>query len=129
MQHPPTASDLLATVAEVLDDEIVPALKGPVQHHARVAASIVAIIERELRLGPEAEIREQRLLAEILATDPNGGPTPEDPAERRAEVARRLRGGLADDLGTHAEVWARLCEIVRADLAIAKPGYDSWEGR
>ena len=47
MQHSPTAAELLATVVEVLSDEVVPILDGPVQHHARVAANIVAIVERE----------------------------------------------------------------------------------
>lgn len=129
MQHPPTAADLLATVAEVLNDEIVPVLAGPVQHHARVAASIVAIIEREVRLGPAGAVREQHLLGEILALDPAAGSIADDPDQRRAAVAQALRAGLADTPEIHAEVWAHLREIVRADLAIAKPGYDTWEGR
>lgn len=129
MQHPPTAADLLATVAEVLNDEIVPALTGPVQHHARVAASIVAIIERELRHGPAGAVREAQLLGEIFALDPAAGQMPDDIDELRGVVTHQLRAGLADTPAVHAAVWARLREIVQADLAIAKPGYDSWEGR
>ena len=59
MQQLPTAAQLLATVADVLEREIVPALQGPTQHHARVAASIVGIVERELTLGDAAAERER----------------------------------------------------------------------
>ncbi|WP_327139738.1 hypothetical protein [Nocardia sp. NBC_01327] len=30
--------------------------------------------------------------------------------------------------GDEQALWQALTEVVRADLAIAKPGYDSWEG-
>jgi hypothetical protein len=131
MQHPPTASQLLAAVAEVLSDEIVPALSGPVQHKARVAANLVSIIEREIRLGPDAQVTEHRLLGEILDLTSQGhgpGSETEDPDTRRSLVAQSLREGSASSPEVHAEVWPRLLQIVRSDLAIAKPGYDSWDG-
>jgi len=131
MQHPPTASQLLTTVAEVLNDEIVPALSGPAQHKARVAANLVSIIEREIRLGPAAQVTEHRLLGEILdltAQDHSRDPNAEDPDTRRSLVAQSLRAGSASSAEVHAQVWERLLQIVRADLAIAKPGYDSWDG-
>jgi hypothetical protein len=126
MQHPPTASQLLTTVFEVLNDEVLPALSGPVQHKARVAASLVSIIERELRLGPDANAQEHRLLGEIL--DLTGQASATDTDARRALVAESLRRGVAHTPESHAQVWERLMQIVRADLSIAKPGYDSWEG-
>jgi hypothetical protein len=131
MQHPPTASQLLASVAEVLNDEIVPALSGPAQHKARVAANLVSIIERETRLGPDSQEEEHRLLGEILdLTSPGRSSDPEvkDPETRRSLVAQALRAGTASSPELHAQVWQRLLQIVRADLAIAKPGYDSWDG-
>lgn len=58
------------------------------------------------------------------------------PAERRHEVrvaahlaevvARELRLGPAPDVPPGA-TWEQLVAITRHDLAIAKPGYDSWE--
>ncbi|GAB0104990.1 hypothetical protein JMUB6875_39680 [Nocardia sp. JMUB6875] len=39
-----------------------------------------------------------------------------------AEVAR------APATGDDEQVWAALVAQVRADLAVAKPGYDAWEG-
>jgi hypothetical protein len=123
MQQPPTATDLLATVAEVLEREVVPALHGPVQHHARVAASLVGIVERELRLGPEAAERERDAIDRLLGADDDASL-----AERRADLARRLRAGFADEAPTDTTVWQALMEAVRADLSIAKPGHDAWEG-
>lgn len=133
MQHPPSAVQLLAAVAELLNVEILPALSGPVQHKTRVAASLVSIIEREIRLGPDALHEEQRLLTEICdltsATVGSGdAPVPKDLDALRGEVAARLRSGAAGDAVVHAQVWERLLRIVRADLSIAKPGYDSWDG-
>jgi Domain of unknown function (DUF6285) len=122
MQQPPSAADLLATVAEVLDGEIVPALDGPAQHHARVAASLVAIVERELRLGAEASGRERAALAALLGDDTS------DVLSLRRDLAARLRAGLADDPDVDARVWKLLVDAVRDDLAIAKPGHDAWAG-
>ena len=110
-------------MAQVLDEEIVPALSGPAQHHARVAASLVAIVERELRLAPDAAERERAITARLLGEEIDPGT---DLVEVRAELARRLRAGLADaDDGT---AWSALMDSVRDDLAISKPGHDSWDG-
>ena len=134
MQPPPNAADLLAVVGEVLTDEIVPALRGPSQHHARVAASLVGIVERELRLGPEADEAERTALLGVLgrgaavsdATGDDDGHT--DLAELRAEIVNRLRAGMADDPTVAIDVWQALMDSVRADLRICKPGHDDWDG-
>jgi hypothetical protein len=123
VQQPPTAAELLATVAEVLEREVVPALSGPTQHHARVAASLVGIVERELRLGPDAAAREHAAIDRLL-----GPADTATLAERRADLADRLRAGFADDDAVDAQVWDALMDAVRADLAIAKPGHDGWAG-
>lgn len=124
MQPPPSAADLLATVAEVLSDEIVPALSGPAQHHARVAASLVGIVERELRLGPDAADREHAALAALL--DDVGTDASLDVL--RSRISSALRAGFADDPDTDRAVWDVLVASVSADLAIAKPGHDRWDG-
>jgi hypothetical protein len=126
VQPSPSAADLLATVAEVLADEIVPALQGSTQHHARVAASLVAIVERELRLGPATAEAERRALAGLLP--PDGDAAGLTTAELRDRVAASLRDGLADDPATEPAVWETLMAMVRADLAIARPGHDDWAG-
>jgi hypothetical protein len=122
VQQPPTAAQLLATVADVLEREIVPALRGPAQHHARVAASIVGIVERELRLGADAAARERAALAHLL--DDDGA----DILTLRRELAERLHAGFADDPPAAEATWRVLIDAVRDDLAIAKPGHDTWDG-
>jgi hypothetical protein len=91
-----------------------------------VAASLVAIVERELRLGAGAAAREQEAIAGLLdeAGEGRGG----DLADERARLADALRHGLADDDVVAARVWAALMDVVRDDLAIAKPGHDEWDG-
>jgi hypothetical protein len=124
VQQPPTAAELLATVVEVLTDEVVPALTGPVQHHARVAANLVAIVERELRLGGDAATRERAAIAALLDSDDGTS----DVATLRARLAAALRSGMADDETIDENVWRTLMAVVRDDLSIAKPGHDAWDG-
>jgi hypothetical protein len=122
VQPRPRADELLATVAEVLERDLVPALTGPAQHHARVAASLVGIVERELRLGPPAAAREVEVLQRLL------GSSDGDLLALRTRLATELRDGMADEPDRAAEIWPALMELVRADLSICKPGHDSWDG-
>ncbi|HEX7993772.1 MAG TPA: DUF6285 domain-containing protein, partial [Streptosporangiaceae bacterium] len=48
----PTASELLDAVRSYLTDQVMPATSGQVAFHARVAANVLAIVARELELGP-----------------------------------------------------------------------------
>jgi hypothetical protein len=132
VQQPPTAAELLATVMEVLGDDVVPALAGPVQHNARVAANLVAIVERELRLGGDAATREHATIAALLddVDDGDDGDTHSnlDLVALRVKLASELRRGLADDEVINERVWNTLMAVVRDDLTIAKPGHDAWDG-
>jgi hypothetical protein len=125
MQPRPTASELLETVARVLEEQIVPALSGPVQHSARVAASLVAIVERELRLSPTADATESASLRSVLGND---APTDASLADLRSTFASALRSGLGDDDAKSKDLWAVLMAGVTSDLAVVKPGHDSWSG-
>jgi hypothetical protein len=122
VQPRPTAAELLAVVAEVLERDIVPALDGPVQHHARVAANLVAIVERELRFAPAAAAAELSAVDGLLQVELT------DLDDARAQLAAALRSGLADDPNVAEDVWGVLMRVARDDLAISKPGHDSWEG-
>ena len=50
----PTASELLEAVREYLLGSVLPATSGQLAFHARVAANALAIVARELELGPPA---------------------------------------------------------------------------
>jgi hypothetical protein len=125
MQPRPTAAEILAAIVPVLENEVVPALSGPAQHHARVAASLAAIVERELQLAAASNAEELERLASLL---PGDASDPTDLRAVRQELATALRAGLADDPATDARVWAVLMDATRADLAVCKPGHDRWEG-
>jgi len=47
-------------------------------------------------------------------------------ADPNAAVAARISD--TDDPEFEHRAWATLVEITRGDLAIAKPGHESWEG-
>ena len=136
MQPRPTAIELLAAVASVIEEQLVPALTGPAQHHARVAASLVGIVERELRLGPEADALERASLMTLLESMPDNeavdgaadAASTDSLAALRVSVAKALRAGGADDDAAGAAAWPVLMDGVRRDLAIVKPGHDAWEG-
>jgi hypothetical protein len=48
----PTASELLDAVRGYLTDQVMPGTGGQLSFHARVAANVLAIVARELDLGP-----------------------------------------------------------------------------
>ena len=48
MQDRPSARELLEAVEQFLERDVVSALEGPKQFHARVAANVMRILAREL---------------------------------------------------------------------------------
>ncbi|WP_039799924.1 DUF6285 domain-containing protein [Nocardia araoensis] len=95
MQNRPSAAELLDSLAELLEETLLPALPAGLQHKARVGANLARIVRREIESGPAAAERERELLAAVAE-------------------------------GDDEQLWAALVSVVRADLAIAKPGYDEW---
>ena len=50
----PTAIELLESVREWLDREVIPSTDGRLRFHARVASNVLGMVEREIELGPAA---------------------------------------------------------------------------
>jgi hypothetical protein len=123
-QDRPTAVELLESVRGFLTDEVVPVLDGQTAFHARVAAAVLGIVERELMLGPQADAAEHRRLQRLLGP---GDTDDQDLRTRNAELARRLRGGELD--GRRDEVVAHLRATVEDKLRIANPRYASGHDR
>jgi Domain of unknown function (DUF6285) len=104
----PTAAQLVEAVREFLEGDVATATEGRVRFHARVAANVCAIVERELALGPaQAEAEADRLAALGVA----------DEAELVAAIRRGDLGGRYD------EVAAAVRETVRDKLLVANPKY------
>jgi hypothetical protein len=128
MQDRPHARELLEAVRGFLEEQVVPALDGTRQFHARVAANVLAIVGRELELGDASLRSEWRRLTALLER-----PATEAPADERAlrdtvhalnaALAERIQGGDADRDPWRARVLAHLRETADERLAIANPRY------
>jgi hypothetical protein len=111
----PTAAELVAAVADFLDNDVRSSTgpdgrfadAGQVNFHARVAANVLRIVERELTDSSAAEVTST--LAELGFAD-------------ETQLAAAIRSGSLDDRA--ADVLPTLRTLVRHRLAIAHPGYD-----
>lgn len=119
MQDRPDAAELLAVIAQTLEREVMPALDRALEYRVRVAASLARIVERELRLAPELLARERSLLESLV------GPG-ENVLELNARLAARLLSG-ATDVEFERRAQLLLAEVARGKLAIARPGYESYD--
>jgi len=113
VQYRPTTAELLQSIGDLLNGEVLRSAPLALQHQVRVAGNLVGI------LGPAAEGRERKRLAALVGHDG-------EVTDLSAELAGRLRTG--DDPEFEHQAWQVLVDIARDDLAIAKPGHDSWEG-
>jgi hypothetical protein len=114
LQDRPTAVELLDAVAGFLEQDAAPALDARLRFHARVAANVLRILQREWELGPAQAERQRALLAGLLGHDG-------EPRELWAELAGAIRAGGLDE--RRADVLAVLREITAQKLAIANPRY------
>jgi hypothetical protein len=104
----PTLGELVAAVRESLEDATAgrgPALSG---YGARVAANVLAVVERELARGAADQRAYAGLLTRLGAAD-------------EAALAAEIRAGRRDD--QLAELAGEFRAIVAARLAVAHPGY------
>jgi len=114
-QDRPTASELLAAIADFLREEATPALdrvEPRLGFQMRVVVNSLAILERESRRGPAADAREHARLVALLGHD---GSLP----ELTRELARQLRAGERDE--RDAALMAHLEATVADKIAIANP--------
>lgn len=98
----PTAAELVAAVADFLDNDVRNATEGQVSFHARVAANALRTVERELA--------DDRPAPELLGFDDE------------AQLAAAIRAGELDERA--ADLLPVLRALVRHRLTIAHPGYD-----
>lgn len=104
----PNARQLVESVREWLERDVLAATNGRVQFHARVAINVLAMVERELELGSaQAREHDDRLRSLGVFSD--------------VELADAIRNGVLD------ERLAEVVESVRADviakLMVANPNH------
>ena len=114
IQDRPTAAELVAALREFLEIDVPRATDGRVAFHARVAANVAAMLERELAHGRHLDTVESARLTALLGREG-------DLRELLVELAARIRDSSLDD--RRAEVVAVVREQVRAKLAVANPRY------
>ncbi len=102
----PTIEQLVEAVREWLERDVMTSTEGRLQFHARVAANMLAMVERELELGPAQTAAHRARLATLGVADD-------------AELAARIRAGDFDD--RYDEVRAVVLATVRDKLAVANP--------
>lgn len=107
LHYKPTAAELVAAVAEFLEGEVRAATSGAVNFHARVAANVLRIVEREL-LDDTAD-RPRAALAALGFGD-------------ESALAAAIRAGEFDGRGD--EVFPALRAVVAHRLRVAHPGYE-----
>jgi hypothetical protein len=120
MQDRPTADEVLTTLRDYLQGEVLPNVDGTLRYHTLVAANLVTMLQRELQLYPGAASAEQRRLGELL-----GRPDAEL-ADLNDDLAERLRKGDGDTR-FERRCWEALFPGTLDKLAISKPGYDSYD--
>jgi aminoglycoside phosphotransferase (APT) family kinase protein len=104
----PEAAELLLAVEEYLDSDVVTATGGRVGFHARVASRVLAVVRRELEMGPALVEQHRRGLDELQVVDD-------------AELADAIRSGrVATD---NQRLVRFLGHSVGARLAVANPRY------
>ena len=104
----PTAAELVEAVREYLENDVMTGTSGRLQFHARVARNALAILERELALGPAQRAAHARRLEALGYADD-------------AALAAAIRAGECDD--RFDEVLAAVHASVLDKLAVANPGY------
>ena len=104
----PTAAELVESVREWLERDVLAATNGRLQFHTRVAMNVLAMVGRELVLGDDLAARHAARLTRLGVADD-------------AELAAAIRDGSLDDRldEVRSLVWAS----VRDKLAVANPTY------
>lgn len=102
----PDAADLVSVVAELLADQVMPALDGELRWQVRIATNVLTIVARELRQDPGAASDHREGLRSTGFTD-----------ERSLCTAIR-DGTLAQD-DPRLRAW--VTATVEAKLRVARP--------
>src|SRR5574342_209974 len=117
MYDRPTLIELVGAVRDFIERHAMPKLEGHAAFHARVAANALAIVERQLQQGPEAEAAERERLRALLGHD--GGLE----VQNRELCARIRSGELGLDTPGLAE---HLRATTLAKVAVDQPKYSGY---
>lgn len=118
MQDSPTALELVQAAHGFLEEKAMVELKGHSAFHARVAANVLAIVARELELGPQAAEEEKLRLVALLGHDGSLEALNQD-------LCAEIREGRVG-LGTEGLV-DHLRKTTLAKVSIDQPKYKAYQ--
>ena len=104
----PSVAQLVESVREWLERDVLAGTAGRLQFHARVAIKMLAMVERELSTGSVQAAEHSERLAALGVADDN-------------ELAAAIRSGALDS--RLDEVIDAVRASVTAKLEVANPGY------
>ncbi len=134
MQDCPTATELIAAARQHLEAEVIPSLQDPgVRFRTRVAANVLAIVERELALAPAYLVEELARLSALLeaeALTPVSSADLVDSVERETRrLWERVQSGDYDGSPRRQLLLDHLKQTAIEKLRIANPKYLARVGR
>jgi hypothetical protein len=104
----PTTSELLESVREWLERDVMPNVAPSLQFHTRVAMNVLAIVEREIDTGPEQYNRYQDIMKSLgVETD--------------EQLAASIRAGNHDD--NLMQLLETLRPVIEDKVRVANPRY------
>jgi Domain of unknown function (DUF6285) len=118
MQDTPNPTEILAAVAVLLRETIMPLLSGHPQYQIRVAANALDLASRQITLQPEYDIAEHESLKALLGRD---GSLVELNQALCAAIERHEITLESPGLAEH--LWA----TTMAKLAVDQPGYARYQ--
>lgn len=131
VQDRPSAAELLATIGEYLDQDVLPLMQGNLRYHTLVAANLVAILGREVQAGLGPVRRERADLAALLGEAAAAGTDAEDLDESvlrlHGALQQRLLGPELPEREFLLAARDALERATLAKLAINKPGYERYD--
>ena len=104
----PSTGELIESVREWLERDVLAATDGRLHYHARVAINALSIVERELVVGADQQAAHHDRLHSLGFADD-------------ADLASAIRSGDLDD--RMPEVRDVVWQSVRDKLAVANPKY------
>lgn len=130
MQDRPTNIELLKTVGDFIEQELMPNLAGPLQYRSRVALNLLRILEREAQYTTNHLQRERDLLARLLVQGGEGLDNlslADEVAELNRRLVERIDAGATKDPAHQQEIWGALMQIAIDKLAVCRPGYADYD--
>jgi len=110
-------AELVGAVEDFMRNVAMKQLQGHAQFHARVSANALAIVKRELEIGPDQDAAELGRLRDLLGVDG-------ELESLNRELCRRIREGeiALEDETLIAHLW----KVTLAKVAIDQPKYSAY---